>query len=807
MRFNRNAGFGILLVVVIFILTAFVSAQDSIVINKYSTYSDFNTGAYNAQPNVCICGDSFDKIFIENTGSFHTVFNITTNRADLVTLPFSSIELAPGQKIDMDILISADCSLNEGSRDYVITIANNYGTVKELRRSLDVNECQTISAQLFASKNEINPCQPVNYTINLTNPATFSESYLIRPLDMSEYFSYPEYTLDLMSGQSGYVQTVFEPACSIYGNESLRFEIIAKNSGLKALLAHDLNIKQNYSFDTYVDQNIDLCQYSYSGRDITIKNTAGVANNYTLRLNGAPAFAVLNETKFGLLPGESKIVNLDLEPGDGSKGTHFVDLEVDTEIGDASVVVPLNLSVSECYDLSLNIDNPFKTCTGDRSFDLEVSNTGKYNETVLLSSDSEFILVPSEVVVGAGDTKTVRITSSVVENQSKVNIPFKITATLKDRPTWLSWKDNANIVVYEQYLCTYPVVYPTKISARYNTSVKALKITNDGLENTTYDVAYSGSSWLSVSEKRITLGPKESGYLTLNLYNDSSEVQNKYYFDLNLTSENNDRSYVKHFELVMTDASFLEKGFNYVVSTPCTLVSAIIVLLIILALIFLFVAKSLKIKADRTYKIVIASLILLVIIATFAVFGFPKSNYPALDKEKVENPLYLVWYQDHAYRLDLSDYFKDPDNDALNFSVQDVPANFTVSIKDSIVTLRPDNGWNGTARVKFSAVDIAGDDVVSPSFDLEVVPYEKLSFEGFYFKYCPYINAVLLIILLALLLLLPCKKDVKKKVAKKKVRGKVALTKIKREKGYLYFVDKDGDVSRKKIKRNSKSKK
>ena len=90
MRFTRKTGISIFLLLFLIVIGSFVSAEDTITINQYATYSDFYTGAYVAQPDVCVCGSKIDTIFIKNTGSFHSIFNLTSNNK-YVTLPFSSV--------------------------------------------------------------------------------------------------------------------------------------------------------------------------------------------------------------------------------------------------------------------------------------------------------------------------------------------------------------------------------------------------------------------------------------------------------------------------------------------------------------------------------------------------------------------------------------------------------------------------------------------------------------------------------------------------------------------------------------------
>ncbi len=794
---NAAKGFGI---VFLFFLVFSVSVSAEIEINKYGSYSDFEFSAYNQQPSVCLCESKIDRMILKNTGSFHAVFDLSTSNS-LVELPFSSVELAPNQEVFIDALMSVPCKYSSGSRDYSVFVSNNYGKSQEIKRKLSINECSAIAADLYADKDVINPCDSVIYNISLVNTAPFLEKYFVEPERMVEYFDYAGFTLELLPNQSGFIQTKFSPSCDVYGNKSLSFKIYGENSRSEANLNHDLMITQNYSFEVVSDSALDVCQYSYAGREISVKNNAGMLLEYSLSLINSPDFISLNESYFKLNPGEVKKVYLSVEPGQGSVGARQFLLEIKTNIGDTSSLVPFNLTVSECYSLGLKIENPFDVCTGDSSFNLIVENNGVYDEVVLLQSSNEGIVVPAEVSVPAGSAVNVMVLSSFVENQSKLTIPFEINASLKNRPTWLSWNDNAIIDVYEQYLCTLPSFQGGKIYARFYDSNKSIKISNAGFKDSNYSVVLVGSSWLSVGQDKIYLQEGLSDSIVINLYSDDSEVQNKYYFDLVLTSDNNGMTYVKNYELVLTDTPFTEKAFNFIMSSVCTIITASLLVLFVLILLSLWGFRRLGLSVSSKFKAFVAVLIFIVIVASLIVFGVPKSVYPDLDSEKVNNPLYLIGYQDKSLSLDLTDYFVDPDGDILEFSVQTVPENVTVTIKDSFVYLIPDEGWSGFSRVRFSAVDEFGEEVVSPSFDLEIVPFVMPSVEQLYFKYCPFINASLLVLCLILFLVFPTKTKVEKK---RKQKGKVVLTKIKREKGYLYFVDKDGDVSRRKISRNKK---
>jgi hypothetical protein len=127
-----------------------------------------------------------------------------------------------------------------------------------------------------------------------------------------------------------------------------------------------------------------------------------------------------------------------------------------------------------------------------------------------------------------------------------------------------------------------------------------------------------------------------------------------------------------------------------------------------------------------------------------------------------------------------------------------MPENIAVKIDGSNVIFTPDKDWSGNARVRFVAEDPYGEKIISSRINLEVIEVPEFSWINCYFKNCVYINAGLLVIFLALIFILRTRK--KSPPATKKI----LMAGIKKEKGFLYFVDKDGDVSKTPMARTNK---
>jgi len=248
---------------------------------------------------------------------------------------------------------------------------------------------------------------------------------------------------------------------------------------------------------------------------------------------------------------------------------------------------------------------------------------------------------------------------------------------------------------------------------------------------------------------------------------------------------------------------FIERAWNFIFSNPCTASGFILIIIAGIALIVFIVRKSMpktKWYVSEPVRIAYFVAIGLIIVAVFAAYGLPTPVYPIIQPHNESEGLYFAWHEDQSYSFDLNDYFKDPDNDALTYQLDEPLENISVTIKESIVTLQPDKDWFGTRRARFIATDTEGDSTLSPRVTFEVVDVPDLSLLELYLRYCAYINALILIIILTILYFTPFSKVTRTR----KGPQKVAELGLSKEEGYLYYVDQEGDVSRSKMKRNAK---
>lgn len=760
MKTDSTTGAGILFFVMALLLaTPFVSAADSIDVIKYSVSYDFFTGAETGQPALCACGDMIDRVVVQNTGSFGAVFTISTDSkyASIFEQEFS---LEPGESKTVDIFLKADCGAKAGVYAYNVFVQNNLGRERVIQRELSINSCQTINAALYTNKAEIKPCQPVKYSIELENPSTFDEKYVITADTYQDFFNFSRGEILVAAGKKVVVENELSLSCDISGVVPVRFTINAVNSGLSTQLAHDLNVEWDYAFLESIPETVDACFEEYGESEFVIKNEGSVENNYAINLRNAPDFVVVEPVEFSLKSGDSQTVKFKFSPWNiKAKEYNFVTV-VTSELGGTTVEKNVKLGVNPCYDVKVNIvsdENP-TVCLGDNYFDVSLKNDGLFGENVKLElSGPEYASIEPDVLKVSKDSEEyvkIKINAPWKETQFYED-EFTITASLPDRLTEKTWSDSFKVTVMDDYACTLAEFSRHRIYARYTAGEAYVRAHNNGVRLSEYSVSLEGSEFLSLTENSFYLEPGQLKDIPIKLYSDDSEVQEKYYFNLTLKSDNG-QEYTRQYELVMTQTPFWEEAYAYATADSCRIVGSILVILLVIALI-VFIAMHFRpnrvLSRNIWFKAGMIVAIVLVVVLAFAIFGWPKSGYQPLPES--DDNYSVVWYEDHSMYVDMSVFFKDPDNDALTYSVVDGAENIDISFSGNYAVLRPDKDFEGSRRVRFEAADPEGESVQSPRITLVVVDTPEYSFEDYHKMYCGYINAALLVLLLLVILFTP----------------------------------------------------
>ncbi len=788
----------LLLFLIITIISTLTLVAAEIQIETYST--EFFTGAKKG-PTLCLCEEKTDEITIRNEAPYPQVFDITTN-LDRAEIPVRQVTLNPQQEMKIPIILRARCDEKPTIKEYDVKIRSTTGREQTIQRNLEIKECQTITAKLYADTNTTNICAPTTYTIELENPSTFEEQYLIGPLRNVEWFEERGYEVILKPNQKSILNFTFLPSCDAHGKINNEFRIQANKSNLQANLNHELTIKPGYDFIMHGLDEINTCRYEKIKKEYTITNNGLINNTYELRLRGNPNFVELEKEKITLEPDETKKINLIIEPGFRTREQYEFTLDAKTKIGNQEAKKEIELNINDCYEATLTIKDPedLRVCQGIQELEVKLENRGDRTETYELKTNTPKATLENETLtIMPGEEKTTKLTIDTTEFEDK--ILFQIDA-YSTRDLLKHWEDTIIIDVVKSEDCS-KISFPRRynVYSRYYEEQVWISVTNEGIQKETYTVNYNGSDYLDLLTKEITIKPGEDKTITLNKTREHE--QEEYYFELTLETTTGER-YNKEFRLILTGTPITEQILDYARENPCFAVG-----LILLAIIIIYAITLTTIPINAKVKTIIAIILVLIITIMLIYQGLPERINPRL--EQPEDPYAFKVYEGQKIKIDLYDYIKDPDGDPLNFTIESEPRYLRLEQEHNKITIHTEN-FTESDRFRVKADDGRGGRVTTPRYNIEVVEKTKLTTKETYEKYCPHINIALIIILLIITILAKTKKtrnDKKNKEdtkTRKTAKKTTKTAKTKKTKTTKTAKNKNTKTPRKTQKRKKKTK-
>ena len=140
--------------------------------------------------------------------------------------------------------------------------------------------------------------------------------------------------------------------------------------------------------------------------------------------------------------------------------------------------------------------------------------------------------------------------------------------------------------------------------------------------------------------------------------------------------------------------------------------------------------------------------VIIVVVST----GFPQTYTQIYNLSTNASQLRFEWLENDHYNLDVSPFFKSPENNTLHYKVSDMK-DIKASVDGSIITFYPDYGWSGIENTTITAYDDFGGSVQSPELTLSVLSVPKKSTLEIYSIYCWYVNLAIFALLLIIIFL------------------------------------------------------
>ena len=455
---------------------------------------------------------------------------------------------------------------------------------------------------------ELCPCSNQAYTVTVENTGSDASSYtLAAGGDSAEWITFNPDRFVLDPGQSGSFFVFVNSVCNIEGSSDLEIFITTGN-GLTKVVEQTLVFSQCYDYSLqqgrvvdFVEDNVDylqhdgaynLCVNEQSSIPILITNNEEYENQYRLLLD-APEWVALNVNNVNLGAEQSGIFLISSDTTD-IEGNFDFKLTVISALGEVQRKNSFEVNVGECYALEVNLEKEEDVvCGGEEiSYDVEIKNLGTLGYDVNLEVDG-----PAWASLESG---TLHIDSDEEENvvlnvdpSSELSGSFVLTVhAVPDDRTEFRFSDSINVEIVENLAC-FQASINTKSSVTnlYEEDFFFVRVTNEGIKETTYSVSLEGPSWVEVSPESLKLNPGQTGNLNLNIDPAEDIVADTY--EIKILLETGDALYSKNVDIKLKKESELIKTLK---STFKFYQYYIYLLIALVVLIIIFIKPIIKVK-------------------------------------------------------------------------------------------------------------------------------------------------------------------------------------------------------------------
>ena len=685
--------------------------------------ASFEIGSTQDSVELCNCDETIDTLVISNTGQFQTTYTISTNQPGKINPSQNQVTIQARESKEIPIVVGGSCGEPTETVDYTISVQSNLGGTKTLTRPLRTIQCQTIDATLFAPNQTIQPCEEFNYSLHVTNPSTFTETYNFST--DQDAINITNTTRTIQPGQTIEQNATASYTCGVSGDRDVSFTIRGEKSGLQTTLTHDLTIEDdyNYSIDT---RNMSVCRDVMTERQFSITNNMHFNNTYDLRLQENPDEITLEDKTIQVQPGQTRNITLSINDFEDPEEGEYTIIAV-SRLGNVVKEKTINYETRNCYDLSLEFTTRKDVCPGRQTYEAEITNNGEEQDITLLSDQD---VSPNQVTLANGETETITLEFTNNVQQGIETRTLTITPRF-DANVTEDFSIQQSIREYSENECSRPSI-TTDETVSFTETNQTVTIRNEGIKPTRYAVSFSDlPDFAEAEDDIVTVEPGQRKNIAYSLSADREDI-GTYGYVITLRSISNNQTYEEQQSLIITDQGFMSKVSTWVQTNSCGPVTAGATVLFLLILIG---SIAMRFTSKEYNKGKIGGLLLmatsLAILVTLLVAGppafQPTPNYMQVDGET---------------QIDLETVFSNTTNASYTAS----ETGFDIEIDDTTATITGDASQE---TVRFTMTE-DNQSQVSEEYILSTQPQPTLIEQN-----CPWIILVILLLTLLSFLFLP----------------------------------------------------
>jgi hypothetical protein len=287
--------------------------------------------------------------------------------------------------------------------------------------------------------------------------------------------------------------------CNTLGNYDITFKLNGGSQYAQAETISNLEIVPCYDYTIYSDKNLyTMCENEKLIVPVKVQNTGTSPNTYSIKIS-APTWIQSDQKTISLAAGEEKNFNLIIQPSFSTKGNFSAELELQSDKGKITKKLDFNLNVNSCYGLSVNIERDSdQICNGlSSSYNASIKNLGNFpaNFDIKLEAPAWAKVDKSIVSLNASQEANLLITINPLADTKSAD--YAIILNVTDPVSKNEAQDSLTIKTLTEQDCYKPLISSNGESVdvyQDGTATFAFSIDNKGIKDAEYVVEISGNA-------------------------------------------------------------------------------------------------------------------------------------------------------------------------------------------------------------------------------------------------------------------------------------------------------------------------
>src|SRR3989344_660780 len=486
---------------------------------------DFRAFNLQAPTQVCPGSTTLFSDVVENSITTPIAFTISSSgsASSITTTVPTGFILEQGQKKTVYTYASPRTTTKVGSYTLDVLVSSD-GQSETLSHKVEVKDCSSFSLTQVTSTKQICPSDIEKYEFTLTNSGELQDTYDLRAAgQIAPWITLSENQVTLAKGQS---KTIFAYISSTQDSlGDYEFTLIAQSKTNSRVVSATAALKVNPCFDFKLITKKDFlsfCEHSTQTIPIDIVNDGSTPNTYTLEVDG-PLWANLENNQIDLAAGESKTVNLILNPDYGVEGEFKVGFKATTKRGKLTNQNVFDISVEKCHSVAVDIDKTQdRICNSlSNTYGVIVKNTGQFQKDYKLDIQGPIWsqLDTSRVSLDASEEKQVNLKINPDFDVPPGDYSIDIITQALDSSA-VSSQDKITITTVSREECYQPQIGINKkdIEVFYDSAATVpIVIENKGTYDASYTIDVSGTAanFVHLNPGVITVKPNRAELIYL----------------------------------------------------------------------------------------------------------------------------------------------------------------------------------------------------------------------------------------------------------------------------------------------------